>query len=243
MTTTRLFKSLAYAIAGIILTSCGTSDKMDSDDVKEAKVSRDYRVEYSEAEQSTNIHAKFKNGKSLIKLPESSSVSVSDPELHLAGQSPQETSVTDTGYGWSLTAAGPSSSYNFTWKKKSGAQVIDNLPMAKVIHVIPGESTFSKSQGIRIKLDRDINASGTKLVVFVKGKSLDGKKPAYILLYASEGDTLKGDSEELDNFKTGKAALKARSMVEKTVKPTKDDLGAVLTSEYRLADLEVNIVD
>ncbi len=213
------FLTLAMNLT-VILNSCGASDPLKSSKVNEKDIFRAYTLTYEESSQATSLLVKFLeksvNGSS-ITLDQGSSISAQDDEQRFLGQSPRALSNGSAGYMWSSGAATKNNSYSLSWTTPSGVVVTDTVKLPTPIRPVLATSSFSRSAGIVLRFDRDLDPSNMTVRVAVKGL-LDGTATSATVTgeVISGGSILFGNAD-LQRFALGTITIELQTESQKNL--------------------------
>jgi len=203
-----------------MLNSCGGSDPLKSGKVAEGDIFRSYSLTYDESGKTTSVLAQFseksRTGSSVI-LEQPSVIAVNDTENLFYGQSPRALSNGSGGYQWLSSVATIDNVYKLNWTTPDGRQVEDSVSLPTPIRPVMVNSSFSRSSGVILRFDRDLDASGMTVRANFKG-TLDGSSvSATVTSAVTSGGNIQFFNSDLQRFALGTIYIDLQTETEKTL--------------------------
>jgi hypothetical protein len=241
--------SVIYGVMTLVmislLNSCGGSDPLKSGKVAEGDIFRSYSLTYDEAGKTTSVLAQFaeksRTGSSVI-LEQPSVIAVNDTENLLDGQSPKALSNGSGGYQWLSAVATTNNVYKINWTTPAGRQVEDSVSLPTPIRPVMVNSSFSRSSGVILRFDRDLDSSGMTLRANLKG-TLDGSSVSATVTGAvTSGGNIQFFNADLQRFALGTIYLDLQTETEKTLPAAvSGGVSGVATSIFLLSQVTAQL--
>ncbi len=234
---------LSFALIATMY-SCGGSDSLKSSKVDEINIFRSYTVTYDESMKSTSLLAQFREKNrtgSSITLESPSSIAAQDANQRFDGMSPRALSDGSGGYLWS-TSEGSSSVYTLNWTTPSKRLVTDTLNLPTPVRPVLVNSSFSRSGGIVIRFDRELDASGMTVNANIKGLIEGSGVSATVTGSVTAGSSVQFSNADLQRFALGAITIEMQTQVEKSLPAiTSSGVSGVGTSVYQLPLVTVSL--
>jgi hypothetical protein len=223
-----LTKLVTMMVLGMFLNGCGSTDIVDSTDVNEDRVFRDYRVSFNENNHWMELFAQFRlggNTGTTIRLVDPSQVKIND--VRLSYKSDNEAVIHTTGgyYGQNVLAEDFVAEYTAIWTKNSGAEVRNSFSMpASMVITRPEESSeHNQSEALFVTFKGDQPSPDGRIMVSIA--SIENQQQEPVVKYLSVGREVVFTRNELMSLPPGKAIISLTRTTSSHIESTETDLG------------------
>jgi hypothetical protein len=229
----------------LMLNSCGGSDPLKSGKVSEGDLFRAYSLTYDESQKSTMLLAQFyektRTGSSVI-LEQPSTIVTNDTDKLFVGQSPRALSGGSGGYQWTSSLAPVTNVYTMNWTTPTGRLIEDQLKLPTPVRPLLAYSSFSRTSGVTLRFDRDLDVSGMTVRANIKG-TLDGSAvSANVTAAVTSGGNIQFFNSDLQRFALGTIYIDLQTETETTLPAAvSGGVTGVATSIFQLTQLTTQL--
>lgn len=237
---------LAVSVIASTLLGCGSNDTMDSEDVNENRIHRNYRLSWDADSRELAATAQFRAGGAsgtTVRLTAPSEVRFDDVPMNVVDGDRQVANLSGTWYRRSSyvdTTTGP---YRIHWQRRDGRIFENVLELPQGFELVEPEANaqLTPGQPWRFVLGGASLAADVELSVSVESRAQGGSS-SIVSGRAFGASTLVVSSGETQRIAPGRASVTVRLSQGRAIQNGTDDLGGRVEVESTLRRIDVEIL-
>lgn len=241
----RFLLAVIYTILSLNFMSCGSSDTIDSKDVNEDRMQRDFHVVYKQLTKELHVYAQFRVGGSTgttVRLTDGTSIAINETKLFEHDGSKVVIPIKGTFYDTMITDASPEREYKFRWTRHDGKifETLIDLTVGPLETDLQPNQVISRSKPLPVVVTSPALTPSEYINIVIQGPDLnyetktttshDIKSLKYIFQPA-----------DLSGFQ-GATSTFVKRVSKRSTSNGDDDIGGTITTERWSSPVTVEFV-
>ena len=239
------FLFLCFVCLCSSIVSCGSSDTVDSKDVNEDRMQRDFHVVYKQLTKELHVYAQFRVGGATgttVRLTDGTSIAINETKLFEHDGNKVVIPIKGTFYDTVITDATPEREYKFRWTRRDGKifETLVDLTSGPLETDIQPSQVVSRSKALPAMVTSSALKPNEHMNFVIQGTDINYKNKTFTskdvkdLRYTFQPADLSGFQ--------GTASTFVKRISKRSTSNGDEDIGGAITTERWSSPVTVEFV-